>query len=125
MVLPRLKDDKAIGIANVDALEERGWQQPIYLHFGDIFPRGCGSYERDSMKGECADFHVLRLQDGKHSFYSVGTVIAYWHTYGESTRYVLPNVVQKRGAYTGIEEKQGRPGRNPGQMNRDDERFSG
>jgi hypothetical protein len=27
--LPWLKDDKAIGVADVDAPEERGWQQPI------------------------------------------------------------------------------------------------
>src|SRR5258708_299534 len=44
-VLSRLKDDKAIGVTDEDTAEERGWQQPIHLYFGDIFPRCCGSYE--------------------------------------------------------------------------------
>jgi hypothetical protein len=39
-VLPRLKDDKAIGVVDVDASEERGWQQPVYFKSGDIFSRG-------------------------------------------------------------------------------------
>ena len=104
-VLPRLEDDEAICIADVDASEEHGWQEPVYLYLGDIFPRRLGSYEGYSMKDESADFHVPRLQDGKDSFYSIWTVIAYWRTCGESTCNVFANVVQKRGAYTGIEEK--------------------
>jgi hypothetical protein len=44
-VLPRLKDDKAIGVTDVDTAEDRGWQEPIYLYFGDVFPRGGGKYE--------------------------------------------------------------------------------
>lgn len=31
-VLPRLKNDKTIGIADVEAPEERGWQQPIHFY---------------------------------------------------------------------------------------------
>jgi hypothetical protein len=49
-VLPRLKDDKAIGVTDEDAAEDRGWQQPIYFYFGDVFSRG-GSYEGYLMKG--------------------------------------------------------------------------
>ena len=57
------------------------------------------------MKGKAADFHFLRRQDGKHTFYAVWPPIAYWRTCGESTCNVFADVVQKRVAYTGIEEK--------------------
>ena len=55
------------------------------------------------MKGQCADLHVLRRQDGKHSFYSVWTVVAYGRTYGESTRHVFARVIQERDVRAGIE----------------------
>jgi hypothetical protein len=40
-VLPRLKNNKAIGVTDVNTPEEHGWQQPIYLHFGDILSGVC------------------------------------------------------------------------------------
>jgi len=42
LCLPRLKDDKAICIANEESPEEHGWQQAVHLYFGNILPRGCG-----------------------------------------------------------------------------------
>ena len=57
------------------------------------------------MKDEFTDFHVPRLQDGKYSFYSVWTLIAYWRTYGESPTNLFANVIQQRSSYTGVEEK--------------------
>jgi hypothetical protein len=102
--LPRLQNDEAIGVADVDAPEEHGWQQAVYLYLGNILPCGRGSYEKYLMKGKSADFHLLRRHDGKHSFNSIWTVIAYWRICGESTCNVFANVVQKRVAYTGIEE---------------------
>jgi hypothetical protein len=49
--LPRLKNNKAIGVADVNTPEEHGWQQPIYLHFGEILSGVCECYEGDLTKG--------------------------------------------------------------------------
>jgi hypothetical protein len=44
-VLPRFQDDKPIGIPDVDAPEECGWQQPVDVDFGDPSARGRRGYE--------------------------------------------------------------------------------
>ena len=56
------------------------------------------------MKGQCADLHILRRQNRKYSFYSVWTAVAYWRTYGESTRHVFAGVIQERDIRAGIEQ---------------------
>jgi hypothetical protein len=35
--LPRLKNNKAIGVADVDTPEERGWQQSVTIALGTSF----------------------------------------------------------------------------------------
>ena len=72
--LPRLKDDKAIGIADVDAPEESGRKQSIYLNFWSIpFLVACGCHEGYLMTDVVADPQVLRRQNGKRSFCSIYT----------------------------------------------------
>jgi hypothetical protein len=49
--IPRLKDNKAIGVADVDTPEEHGWQQSVHPDFGDIVPGACERYEGYLTKG--------------------------------------------------------------------------
>jgi hypothetical protein len=73
-VLPRLKDDKAIGIADVDPPEESGRKQSIYLNFWGIpILVACGCDEGYLMTDVVADPQVLRRQNGKRSLRSIYT----------------------------------------------------
>ena len=87
---PLLKDDKAAGVADVDATKERGRQQAVDFHFGDNFAGGCEGDEGYLMEGECADLHVLSRQWGKDALGAVWALVAYGRGNGESAGYVLP-----------------------------------
>jgi hypothetical protein len=81
-VLPRLKDDKAIGIADVDPPEEPCRKQSIHLNFWGIpILVACGCHEGYLMTDVVADPQVLWRQNGKRSFHSIYTAAASGRTH--------------------------------------------
>jgi hypothetical protein len=59
-VLPRLENDKAIGVADVDRPEDTGCQESINLELRDRPILAYEPNEGQAMTGECADLNLLR-----------------------------------------------------------------
>jgi hypothetical protein len=65
--LPRLKDDKVIGMIDVDAFEKDSWQQTSFIAGGEIQANAHWRHEVDLTHGTGADSHILWWQAGKTS----------------------------------------------------------
>jgi hypothetical protein len=101
--LPCLKDDKVIGVADVDTPEERSRQQSVHFNLGNILFGANEAREGYLMKCQCADLHILGRQDGKHPFHSIWTTVMYRRMNIESASYLFARVVQDREVRAGIE----------------------
>ena len=82
--LPRLKDDKAIGIADIDASEEFGRKQAVYPSVGGNPSAVRKGYEGDLMEGKSTDPHVLRGQEDECPRHSICAKAVHGRTQNQS-----------------------------------------